>query len=457
MSRIILVNPSLNDPAVTDNLCPSGALVLMGTMAHNSGHNVKITHIGVDASMSQFSDLVGSFKPEIVGITMNTFQTRAAKQISKIVKEKNRKTQVVVGGPHPSALKSRIFDTFPLVDVVVVGEGEHTFLELAEGKPLEKIRGACYNGKMNEPRPLAENLDYLPLPNLDLVDISKFTGVPPVGAYPSAYTMASRGCPFHCTFCSKSVWENRVRYRKPGLVIEEIKWLHEKYRMREIFFQDDTFNLNREWAEELLNLIIDNKLNKEIVYKAPFRANEKLVDEGLLRLAKKAGFWLIFYGVESGNQGMLNGMKKGLTVGEIKRAFKLTHQVGLKTTASFIIGMPSETKETISDSVALWREIKPHDGDFSPAIPLPGTELEKTVIQKRHLLTQDYDEYSPKKVLVRTDTLTKEDLERYRARAVDTVALSTLSKNKKRAISYALRNPVQATRRILGLMRGGSK
>lgn len=456
MSRIILVNPSLNDPAIPDNLCPSGALILMGTMAHNLGHNVKITHVGVDASMSQFSDLVGSFKPEIVGITMNTFQTRAAKQISKIVKEKNRKTQVVIGGPHPSALKSRIFDTFPFVDIVVIGEGEHTFLEIASGKPLEKIKGTCYDGRMNEPRPLAENLDYIPLPNLDLVDLNKFTGIPPIGAHPAMFMMASRGCPFHCTFCNVSVWGGRVRFRKPELVIEEIKWLHEEYGIREIFFQDDTFNLNRKWAEEILNLIIDNGLNKEIVYKTPFRANARLVDEKLLRLAKEAGFWLIFYGVESGNQGMLDRMRKSLTVGEIKRAFKLTHEAGLKTIASFIIGMPSETRETIADSIALWRAIKPDDGDFSPAIPLPGTELERIVTQKKHLLVRNYDEYSPKKVLVRTDSLTKQDLERYRARAVDEVALSTLSKNKKRAISYALRNPVRATRRILAHWGVGS-
>ncbi len=444
--RILLVNPSQNDPAVPDNLQPSGALILMGTMAHNSGHDVKIVHIGVDASMAQFENVVSSFKPELVGITMNTFQTKSAKRISKITKEKNGKTQVVVGGPHPSALKSRIFRAFPSVDVAVVGEGEHTFLEIAGGKPLGGIKGICYDGGMNEPRPLAENLDYLPLPNLDLVDISKFTGVPPVGAYPSAYTMASRGCPFHCTFCNKSVWGNRVRYRKPERVIEEIKWLHEKYGMREIFFQDDTFNLNREWAEELLSLIIDNKLNKEIVYKAPFRANEKLVDEELLRLAKKAGFWLLFYGVESGNQGMLDGMRKELTVGEIKRAFKLTHAAGLRTIASFIIGMPMETRETISDSIVLWREIKPDDGDFSPAIPLPGTELERTVVHKHHLLVQDYDEYSPKKVLVRTDSLTKQDLERYRARAVDEIALTMLSRNKKRVVINSLKNPVRAAR-----------
>lgn len=445
MKRILLVNPLQNDSAVLDNLYPSGALILLGTMAQNSGYNVKIVHLGVDTSMTQFEDVVSSFKPEMVGITMNTFQTKSAKQVSRTVKMIDKEALVVVGGPHPSALKQKIFDDYPLADVAVIGEGEHTFLEIAAGKPLGEIKGICYDGGMNEPRPPSENLDYLPMPNLDLVDLDKFKGEP-VGARPSMYVMASRGCPFHCSFCNKSVWGNRVRFRKPELIIEEIKWLHEKYGVKEIYFQDDTFNLNRAWATKIFNLIIDNGLNKGIIYKTPFRANEKLVDEELLKLAKKAGFWLIFYGVENGNQGMLDGMRKGLTVGEIKRAFKLTHQVGLKTTASFIIGLPSETKETISDSISLCKELKSHDWGFSPAIPLPATEFERVVKQKKHLLTQDYDEYSPRKFIVRTDSLTKQELEHCHRGAIDEVVLA---RNKKRAISYALRNPVRATKRIL--------
>lgn len=104
---------------------------------------------------------------------------------------------------------------------------------------------------MNELRPPAKNLDYIPLPNLDLVDFNKnkFIGAKPVGALPSMHIMATRECPFHCTFCNKSVWVHTVRFRKPELILEEIKWLHEKYGVKEIFFQDDTFNLNRKWAE----------------------------------------------------------------------------------------------------------------------------------------------------------------------------------------------------------------
>ena len=259
MKKILLVNPAQNSFTKSE-MYPSGALVLIGTMLHNLGHNVKIVHMIADkVGPLEIKSIVQNFKPSIVGITMNTFQTKSTKEVSKIVKEADEHILIVVGGPHPSALKLRIFDDFPYIDIVVIGEGEHTFLEIVEGKELEKIKGICYKNKATEPRPLAKDLDYIPLPNLDLVDFNKdkFAGTDPVGARPTMYIMASRGCPFQCIFCNKSVWGNTVRFRKPELIVEEIKWLHGKYGVKEIFFQDDTFNLNRKWAERVLTLILN--------------------------------------------------------------------------------------------------------------------------------------------------------------------------------------------------------
>jgi len=411
---ILLVNPLENIPKPYD-MYPSGALVLIGTMLQNKGHNVRIVHMTAERmTLSTLKTIVLSFEPDIVGITMNTFQTRFAREVSRIAKEANANTLVVVGGPHPSALKLKLFPHFPHVDVVVYGEGEHTFLEIAEAQDFRGIKGICYNNTINEPRPRATDLDYVPLPNLDLVGFreDKFTGSYPVGAHPTMDIMASRGCPYRCTFCNKSIWGTVTTFRKPEHVIREVQWLHEEYGVKEVFFQDDTLNLNRKWGEEILHLIIDKGLNKGLIYKSPFRANERLVDEGFLRLAKAAGFWLIFYGVENGNDEMLARMKKGLTVGEIRRAFEITHRVGLKTTAAFIIGMPGETRRTVEETFHLWRQLKPCASGYFPATPFPGTELEGEVVAKGHLLETDYDKYDQAKFIVRTDELTKEDLER---------------------------------------------
>lgn len=450
--NILLVSPALNY-FVERDIYPTSALMLIGTMLYNQGCNVKIVHLVADrVGPFEFRDIVSSFKPDIVGISMTTLQAKSARELSKIVKTVNSNILVVVGGPHPSALKLKIFDDFPHVDVVVVGEGEHTFLEIVEGKDLSEIKGICYQGKMNPLRPLAENLDYIPLPNLDLIDLNRFACAGPdyPAASPAMFIMGSRGCPFHCTFCTHSVFGDTARLRKPESIIAEIRWLHERYGIREIDLMDDTFNLNKERAKEIFNLIIDNGLNKGIIYRAQFRANEKMVDRELLQLAKNAGVWIIYYGVESGSQEMLDKMRKRETIKEIKRAFDLTHKVGLKTLAHFIIGMPSETRETIMDSINLWRELKPYNQAFHHAAPYPDTEFERAVIEKNHLLVSSYDEYNPHRIMARTDSLTEDDLEHY-ARLIDSIISMRHTMERPRnvlgIIIDAFRNPKSVIRR----------
>jgi len=134
---------------------------------------------------------------------------------------------------------------------------------------------------------------------------------------------------------------------------------------------------------------------------------------------------------------MLDKMRKGETIKEIKRAFDLTHKVGLKTLAHFIIGMPSETRETIMDSINLWRELKPDNQQFHHAAPYPDTEFERAVIEKNHLLVSNYDEYSPHRIMARTDSLTADDLEHY-ARLIDGIV--------------SMRHTMESPQNILGII-----
>lgn len=414
MKRILLVDPLPNDFRMgMKKMYPSGALILIGTMCQERGHRVKIIDmIAEEASIAKLKKFVLSFKPNIVGITMNTFQTKNAKEVVKAIKEINKNILVVIGGSHPSALKLRIFEDFNNVDISVIGEGEFTFMEIIEGKELDGIKGICYSSKINELRPLAEDLDYIPLPNLDLVDVDKYTmGVDGINQK-GMFIMASRGCPFRCTYCNKSVFGYKIRYRKPDKIIEEIKWLYAKYAgISEIFFQDDTLNLNRAWIKEILNLIIENGLNKDVKYIAAFRANKKLIDVDLLELAKKAGFKRIFYGVESGDQGMLNRMKKDLTIYEIERAVKLAHTVGIQTYTSFILGLPGENKATIKNTITLSKKLKPSEMGIAVATPFPNTPFEKEIKKKGHLFVQNYDEYQYGGNYIRTDELTNEEID----------------------------------------------
>lgn len=400
--RVLLVSPVENDGKPYEHF-PSGALILFGSLLRERGHVVRLVHMTADRiGVDGLQTVVERFAPDLVGLTMNTYQTRSVREISAALKRRNAALPIIVGGPHSSALRERMFKFFPYIDYAVCGEGEQALLELLADVPPDRIPGLCRPGQSQVVRSHPPDLDFIPLPRLDLIKLSRFSGADPHRAHPQMFVMASRGCPFQCTFCNKSVFGHSVRFRRPEFIVREVEWLHTEYGIREIFFQDDTFNLKRDWAEHVMQLIIDRKLNRKIVFAAPFRANGNLIDARLLSMAKAAGFWLVFYGVENGNQAMLDAMGKGLTLEEIRRAFHLTHEAGLETKASFMIGLPGETEDTVEESIRLWRELDPLATGVGPAIPFPDTEFDRMVTASGHKLTDDFDLFSSEAVLVRT-------------------------------------------------------
>jgi len=400
--RVLLVAPEENDGKPYEHF-PSGALILLGSLLHARGHSVRLVHMTADhVNVDGLQAVVERFVPDLVGLTMNTYQTRSVREVSAALKRRNAALPIIVGGPHVSALREHIFKFFPHVDYAVCGEGEQALLELLAGVPPDQIPGLCRPGQSQVVRSTLPDLDFIPLPRLDLIKLARFPGADPHRAYPQMFIMASRGCPFQCTFCNKSVFGHGVRFRRPELIVREVEWLYSEYGIREIFFQDDTFNLKRDWAEHVMQLLIDRKLSRKLAFATSFRANRNLVDADLLRMAKAAGFWLIFYGVENGNQAMLNAMGKGLTLEEIRRAFRLTHAAGLETKASFMIGMPGETENTVEESIRLWRELDPLAAGVGPAIPFPDTEFDHTVTASGHKLSEDFDLFSSEAVLIRT-------------------------------------------------------
>ncbi|MBU0714505.1 MAG: B12-binding domain-containing radical SAM protein [Verrucomicrobia bacterium] len=400
--RVLLVSPEENDGKPYEHF-PSGALILLGSLLRERGHTVRLVHMTADRiGVDDLQAVVERFVPDLVGLTMNTYQTRSVREVSTALKRRNAALPIMVGGPHASALRERIFKFFPHIDYAVCGEGEQALLELLANVPPDRIPGLCRPGQSQVVRSQPPDLDFIPLPRLDLIELSRFPGADPHRAHPQMFVMASRGCPFQCTFCNKSVFGHSVRFRRPELIVREVEWLHTEYGIREIFFQDDTFNLKRDWAEHVMQLIIDRKLNRKIAFTTSFRANRNLIDAELLRMAKAAGFWLIFYGVENGNQAMLDAMGKGLTLEEIRRAFRLTHEAGLETKASFMIGMPGETEDTVEESICLWRELDPLAAGVGPAIPFPGTEFDRMITANGHKLSEDFDLFSSEAVLIRT-------------------------------------------------------
>lgn len=385
--RVLLVQPEYNVPRGYAET-PSVALLILGTLARDRGHTVRLAHLDVDRE--PFERLLRSFSPDVVGITVNTFQVRSARLVAQEVKRAYPNTRVVVGGPHAGAWDG-------LADDVVVGEGENRWLQL-----------------LGE-REVVRDINDVPEPDYSLVDLDRFSGVSPVGARPSVAVMASRGCPFECAFCNTPVfWGRKVRFRSPELVVREIDHLWRRHGVREVFFQDDTFNANHAWALEIFGRIVEEGLDKMMRFKITSRVNEKLVTMEFLDAARRAGVWNVFYGVESGSQAMLDRMRKGIRVDEIRRAIRMTHEAGIETQCGFIVGMPGESRETLRETGDLIREVRPTRVCWGFATPFPFTDLDREVTAKGHKLALDYGEYEYNRLMVRTDSLDFDELAAFR-------------------------------------------
>ncbi len=405
--RILLVSPKYNHPRGFEEY-PSGALVSLGTIARRLDHDVRCLHLelGDDLMRELFA-----FTPDIVGITATTVQVKSAREVARQARWwsewANKKVTIIAGGAHVNAIGREFLLSCPRLDAVCIGEGETAWIELLQGKPLGEIRN-IFTKEGGSNSYMHPDLDEISnLPDLSLFDLGRFSGAIPEGPKPSMFVMGSRGCPFEC-ICCQNAWGKKVRYRSPESIIAEIKYLRSQ-GIKEVFFQDDNFNLNHDWAKEILSGIIACELN-DIAYRLVFRCNEKLVTSELLRLARKAGVWIIFYGVESLSQRMLDGMRKGLTIAEIERAVRLTKEAGIRVQASFIIGLPGESKETIRETQEGLRKLNPDVYGCTPALPLPGTELRRLTQEKGHVVADDYEDYMLGQIVLGTDELSTDDI-----------------------------------------------
>ncbi len=383
MQKILLLQPKTNwlHPYVES---PSIGLLTLGALARRLGHEVKVQHLDIDV-------LDTSFMPDLVGITCNTFQVKSARELVKLFNDKG--IPVALGGPHAIAWNKQK-DGY--VNDLVVGEGENRWLEILGQPPIEEI-------------------DDIPLPDYSLVDMSRFCGVIPMGSTPSMVLFGSRGCPGKCTFCNTPVfWGRKCRYRNPISIVDQIALLNREYGVQEVFIQDDTFNSNMPWAQEIFGRIITMGLHKKMVFRIACRSNEKMLTENFLKAARNAGVWNIFIGVESGSQKMLYNMKKHVTVEEHRRALQLIPQYGMKVQASFIIGLPGETWDTIAETQKFINDTKPWMIGAGYATPFPGTEFDRYVTEREHKLPIDYADYMYGNVMVRTDELTYDDLRNFK-------------------------------------------
>jgi len=421
---------------------PPLGILIMSALLKKEGHDVSfIDGIIENLDGPAVAKTVKDIHPDLVGITINVMQVTYSKEYIKEIKKLCGEIPIVIGGPFVSALPHQIYECMGEIDFAITGEGEYAILDLVrylQGKAsLDQVRNLVYkegNKLKWGKRERIVDLDQLPLPDYSLVDsyIPEYSGAHPCEDYPSLHIMCTRGCPFKCKFCSSPVtWKSQVTYRKISSILGEAETLVSRYGAKEIFLQDDTLNLNRKWFTSLCDEVIKSGLNKKVFFRAPFRVNKELIDEDLLQKAKLANFWMIFYGVESGSQKMLDSMDKNVKVDEIIRAFKLTHEAGIKSFASFIIGCPGETHRTVNESFGLVEKIRPDFGGFAIATPFPGTELYNEVCKYGLADNLNLLEYDPFNTNIRTRELSHHDILTYTLKGNELIYDISLPKNNR--------------------------
>lgn len=323
-----------------------------------------------------------TFKPDVIGIGSMTPAYPYAVEMARIIRS-HTDTPIVIGGPHATASGEDILKECAEIDFAIFGEGELSCLELCKTlgqttKQFENIQGLIWreNGTIrhNSPRPVIDNVEAIPFPARDLVDMSFFSphSHMSIGKSRSTTMLSSRGCPSHCVFCDSHITMGRKhRGYSAEYVVSEIEYLMKDYGIEFVVIQDDTFTADMPRVVDICNLIIKKKLNIE--WNCYSRAFEMRRD--IARLMHEAGCKIVFFGIESGNEEIFKSLKKGGSLESVKRAVAVCNEVGMRTMGSFIVGHVGETIETYWDTVRYSHELNPTIAMFFPLIPFPGTEV----------------------------------------------------------------------------------
>lgn len=359
--------------------CPLNISLLASYIRSNGDYDCCIVDFEVIPATSnlQMAQAILEKSPRYVCFTTLTPRYPVVVKISEQIKKIDSSVVIIAGGPHVTGTPATCL--FDVIDYGITGEGEIALLDLLDilenkQKPYA-VRNLVFKDKscvkVNETRPFIENVDALPFPAWDLMDVREY--VDPVyfkGSHLAIYS--GRGCPYDCVFCASAVtWKRKLRLRSVENVMEEIRYITSILKVKNLMFWDDTFAVDQERAYSICNRIIEDKLG--IGYTVQLRADS--VTPGLADILKSSGCLFAAIGVESGNEEMLAKIGKRETKEQFRQAINIMKAAKLPSIASYIIGLPGDTHETIRETIDFAFELNADQSKFMILASYPGTKV----------------------------------------------------------------------------------
>lgn len=426
MVKTLLLTPPLSPKQRMGMLSEGGAIMpglgilYMAALLRKQGLQVAILDAeGLKLDLKTTTQIINKENPEILGITATTPSIMLAGAVAKEVKNRIPNIKIFLGGPHVTAMPLETMEKFPEIDGCVLGDGELSFAKIVHniqnGIEIERgVSGLVWrnnNKILTCPReyPL-KNLDSLPFPAWDLLKGFPEIYRPSFHSYrrlPVANIITSRGCPYSCSFCDRSVFGRKVNRHSIGYIIEMIENLVKDFGIKEVSIKDDTFTLSPNRVIEFCRQL--RKRGIDLTWSCNSRIN--LVSDEMLQEMKSAGCWLISYGIESGSPKMLKKMKKGISKEQIVKALKLTRKNGIVSKGFFILGTPGETVETMKETLNFIKKLPLDELNINFFTPFPGSELFLEAIQEG--FRPDYKRMNMLDTVYIPKGLTEKDLRKY--------------------------------------------
>ena len=360
-------------------------LCSISAYAKNKGYTISLIDLRKIKDWVDFKKEIINHKPDVVGLTMMSPDYNYVMKCISIIKDVNQNIKTVVGGPHPSIMLDEVSKNNK-IDYIIVGEGEISFTDLLSNIKKNVSSPRIIQGIMPD-------LEEIPFADRELYGQHE---TPIIDDLPSPFVtiIAGRGCIYNCSFCQpaeRKIFGEKVRRRSVENVLKELNILREKYSFKSMMIHDDCLTEDKNWVSEFCEKYKANGFTEPFVCQA--RANHIVRNKDMIIKMKDAGLKMLIIGFESGSQRVLNFLRKGTTVEQNYEAAKICKELGILIWANYMMGIPTETKEEVMQTVKMIRDIKSHH--YSPAFftPHPGSDLFEYCEKNNLSLIKDPSDY----------------------------------------------------------------